>query len=93
MITPRHTRLVRVPDLASFQATLTALAQDLGPADARDTFVLVPTRAAGEQLRRTVEDRLLDARAAGTDLADSRHPHAICTTSSRAAASASVIVV
>lgn len=59
MITPRRTRLVRVPDLAAFQRTLTDLAAGLAPADARETFVLVPTRAAAEQLRRTLENRLL----------------------------------
>ncbi len=59
MITPRRTRLLRVPDLAAFQSTLTELAIALAPAAARDTFVLVPTRAAAEQLRRTFEDTLL----------------------------------
>ena len=59
MITPRRTRLLRVPDLASLRATLVDLAGRLAPAEARDTFLLVPTRAAGEQLRRTLEDQLL----------------------------------
>lgn len=59
MITPRRTRLLRVPDLARFQTTLTDFAAQLTPGAARDTFVLVPTRAAGEQLRRTFEHRLL----------------------------------
>ena len=59
MITPRRTRLIRVPDLAAFRATLAEAILALTPETAADTFVLVPTRAAGEQLRRTVEDRAL----------------------------------
>lgn len=59
MITPRRTRLLRAPDLATFQTSLVGLIGSLAPRDARDTFVLVPTTAAAEQLRRTVEDRLL----------------------------------
>ena len=58
-MTPRRTRLLRVADLAAFRATLIDLTGRLAPAGARDTFLLVPTRAAGEQLRRTLEDRLL----------------------------------
>ena len=61
MITPRTTRLLRVPDLAAFHTTLTGIVEGLSVAAARDTFVLVPTRAAGEQLRRTIEDRVLTA--------------------------------
>jgi RecB family exonuclease len=59
VITPRRTRLIRVPDLAAFRATLAEAILALTPETAADTFVLVPTRAAGEQLRRTVEDRAL----------------------------------
>ncbi len=59
MITPRQTRLVRVPHLAAFREALTTIIGGLEPAAAADTFVVVPTRAAGEQLRRTAEDRLL----------------------------------
>lgn len=59
MITPRQTRLVRVPHLAGFRAALTDAIGALDPVSAADTFVIVPTRAAGEQLRRTVEDRLI----------------------------------
>ena len=61
MITPRRTRLVRVPDLAGVRAHLVGLVRDLDPLTAADTFVIVPTSAAGEQLRRTLEDRLLTA--------------------------------
>ncbi len=63
MITPRRTRLLRAPDLAGFRSHLVELARGLGPAAAADAFVLVPTRAAGEQLRRTLEDLLLTPQA------------------------------
>lgn len=59
MITPRRTRLLRVPSLGGLQDVLTGLVGSLELATAGETFVLVPTRGAGEQLRRTVEDRLL----------------------------------
>ena len=59
MITPRRTSLIRVPDLAAFRSTLTDSILNLAPDAVGDTFVIVPTRAAGEQLRRTVEERAL----------------------------------
>lgn len=59
MSTPRRTRLVRTPDLFSLRAFLIDTVHQLPALDACDTFVLVATRAAGEQLRRTLEDRLL----------------------------------
>lgn len=62
MITPRRTRLLRVPSLRGMQDVLTGLVAALDLETASDTFVVVPTRAAGEQLRRTVEDRLLATR-------------------------------
>ena len=58
MITPRRIRLLRAPDLAGYRSTLVDLARELDPASAADTFVLVPTRAAAEQLTRTLDDRL-----------------------------------
>ena len=61
MITPRQTRLHRVPDLAAFRTTIADWILNLPAADAGRAFVLVPTRAAAEQLRRTVEDRGLGA--------------------------------
>ena len=61
MITPRRTRLLRSPDLAGFRARLVESARGVDPLRAADTLILVPTRAAGEQLRRTIEDRLLAA--------------------------------
>ena len=53
MITPRRTRLLRAADLAGFRAHLAAIASEGG-----DAFVVVPTQAAGEQLRRTLRLRL-----------------------------------
>jgi RecB family exonuclease len=59
VITARRTRLHRAPTLPAFRAALAALV----PVDtidrARDAFVLVPTRSAGQLLRRTMEDRAL----------------------------------
>lgn len=61
MITPRITRLVRVPDLQGMQAYL---AHSFEPARARALAVIVPTRSAAEALRETIERRLLaDAQA------------------------------
>jgi RecB family exonuclease len=57
VITPRRTRLLRAPDLSGFRSHLVALAAGLDAAAAADTFVIVPTRAAGEQLRRTLAAR------------------------------------
>lgn len=55
MITPRSVTLHRVPDLASLRTTLTRWVDALPPIEARDVAVIVPTRAAAEQLRRTIE--------------------------------------
>jgi hypothetical protein len=59
VITPRRTRLIRVPDLPAFQRAIAAVACDADPWRARDTAILVPNRAAGGELRRTLENRLL----------------------------------
>ena len=56
MITPRRTRLVRTAGLHGFREAIAALARDLDARPARDTVVLVPTRAAADQLRRTLEE-------------------------------------
>lgn len=65
MITPRTTRLVRVPDLQAFRRAMVGLATDGSPLDARDRLVIVPTRAAAAQLVRTIESTALhDARTA-----------------------------
>ena len=56
MITPRITRLVRVPDLQGMQAYL---ARCLEPSDARSVAIIVPSRSAAEALRETIETRSL----------------------------------
>jgi len=56
VITPRRTRLLRAADLAGFRAQIVEIVRGL--TFGGDTFVLVPTRAAGEQLRRTLQARL-----------------------------------
>lgn len=61
MITPRQTRLLRAPDLAAFRTTIADWILSLTLDEADSAFVVVPTRAAGEQLRRAVEDRGLSA--------------------------------
>ena len=55
MITPRRTRLIRSGGLRSFQASIAERTRTCDPWRARRTAVLVPTRAAAEQLRRTLE--------------------------------------
>jgi len=55
VITPRRTRLVRVPDLQAFQrAIVRAVPRALDAV--RDCAVVVPTRGAAEELRRTIEN-------------------------------------
>ena len=60
VITPRTTRLVRVPDLQAFRRALVGLATGGSPLAARDRLVVVPTRAAAAQLVRTIESTALD---------------------------------
>ena len=61
MITPRATRLVRVPDLRAYRDALSALACGGDPLAARDRLIVVPTRAAGTHLTRSIENRMLAA--------------------------------
>lgn len=60
-VAPRQTQLHRVPDLAGFRTAIADLVQSAAPGLEADTFVIVPSRAAAEQLRRTLEERLLSA--------------------------------
>ena len=61
MITPRTTRLVRVPDLQGMHAYI---CRCIDPAAARATAIVVPSRSAAEALRETIETRCLaDSRA------------------------------
>ena len=56
MITPRITRLLRVPDLQGMHAYIVRC---LAAADARACAIIVPTRGAAEALRQTLEARCL----------------------------------
>jgi len=61
VITPRITRLVRVPDLQGMQAYI---CRCVDAATARATGIVVPSRSAAEALRETIEIRCLaDSRA------------------------------
>jgi RecB family exonuclease len=64
VITPRATRLVRVPDLRAFRDAATALACEGDPLAARDRLLVVPTRAAASHLAAAIERRMLRAHAA-----------------------------
>lgn len=65
MITPRETRLLRAPTLRAFQRAIAeALAGRGAPASAAPVAVLTPTRAATDQLRRTLAAAGVDVRQA-----------------------------
>ena len=71
MITPRETRLIRVPDLRAFQRTIIEAAPLDDVEAARRCAVVVPTRAAARQLRYTFEqDLLVSGSATGMWLPD-----------------------
>ena len=55
MTTPRQTRLHRAADPDGFRRGIWALVAARQPFDVRDTFVVVPTRAGADELRRTLE--------------------------------------
>jgi len=59
VITPRLTCLVSAPDLASYREAILDRACEGTVGDIRGRAVIVPSRAAAEQLRRTIEDRRL----------------------------------
>jgi RecB family exonuclease len=54
-VTPRTTCLHRAADPESFRHAISALVTDAQPFAVHDMFVVVPTRAAADELRRTVE--------------------------------------
>jgi RecB family exonuclease len=60
-ITPRRTRLVRVPDLARLQQAIALTAVGASPFQARRTAVIVPSTSAADVLRHTLEDLCLVA--------------------------------
>jgi len=53
--TPRQTLLHRAADPDGFRRGIAALVAERQPFAVRDTFVIVPTRAAADELRRTLE--------------------------------------
>ena len=68
MITPRVTRLLRVPDLRALQRTVVdAIPRDLS---ARRVGVILPSRSAAEELRRRIEDITLASSDAACVIAD-----------------------
>jgi len=60
-VSPRTTRLVRVPDLRTFRTTTAGLACGGTPFDVRDRLVVVPTRAAAAHLTRFIERSVMGA--------------------------------
>jgi RecB family exonuclease/inactivated superfamily I helicase len=62
VITPRQTRLFRVATLRDFQRAIRLLAGHVEMAQLRTCAVIVPTVAAADQLRRTLEDRALQSK-------------------------------
>jgi RecB family exonuclease len=63
VITPRTTRLIRAADLRAFQSAIAACLPG-EPAAARDCAVIVPSRGAAEELRRTIENLAVTAGSA-----------------------------
>jgi RecB family exonuclease len=61
-ITPRRTRVVRVPDLARLQQAIALTSIGASPFQARRTAVVVPSTSAADVLRHTLEDLCLVAR-------------------------------
>jgi RecB family exonuclease len=61
VITPRRTRLVRVADLHAFRRAIAILSVEGPLTSTRSRVVVVPTRGAARQLRRTIEGRTLSA--------------------------------
>jgi hypothetical protein len=59
LITPRVTRLLRASDLRTFQSAIAGVVPQGW--DARGTAIVVPSRSAAEELRRTIEDLTLSA--------------------------------
>ena len=64
VITPRRTRLFRTPDLPAFRRAIADCLDWTRSWDLRSSMVLVPSRAAADQLRWTFEQHLLAQRDA-----------------------------
>lgn len=61
MITPRQTRLFSTADLASFERTIVSCLAETTAWDRRASVVIVPSHAAADQLRWTLEQHALGA--------------------------------
>jgi RecB family exonuclease len=59
VIAPRRARLLRVPDLGTFQHVIAQVVAELPADEVRSSVILVPTRAAALELTRTLEALLL----------------------------------
>jgi RecB family exonuclease len=73
VITPRRTRLVRVPDLHAFRRAIANLSFAGGPERLPARIVLVPTRGAARQLRRTMAREPAPSLATRDELYDLLH--------------------
>ena len=62
MTAPRRIRLFRAADLPAFRRAIADCLDGTGSWDLRSSMVLVPSRAAADQLRWTLEERLLARR-------------------------------
>ena len=71
MITPRLTRLVRVPDLPAMQRAIAESVSALDPLAARACAVIVPSSSAALALRSSLEGLLLGVRSRFSDPAPS----------------------
>jgi len=62
VITPRRTRLHRASNLRAFQRAIRTLTDHASLPALRDSAVIVPSRAAADELRRTLENRAFGTR-------------------------------
>ena len=63
LTTPRKTRIFNVPNLITFQHAIAECLECTQPWGMRSSVVLVPSRAASNQLRWSLEQRLAPNRA------------------------------
>ena len=73
MITPRRTRLVRVPDLHAFRRAIVGLSLAGDPERLPSRVVLVPTDGAARQLRRTLQSERAPTLATREEFYDGLH--------------------
>src|SRR5688572_14950306 len=72
-MTPRRTRLVRVPDLHAFRHAIVGLSLADGPERLPSRVVLVPNNGAARQLRRTMRSGAMPMLATREEFYDSLH--------------------